>query len=262
VEREDQAGAYSFLGDVAHIHARRDGGPRADVALSERDRDHSDNLFLLCLDHHTIVDDHPEIYTAAKLLTVRDAHHAWVKAQLSSGSPWKSDLYNFFYINLPRILMLAEVMGVQASDAGVYYVNDISALEGNYIPFMRALQPVIEKIHPNVIPLDKLSYSDGDVGLIARFDQRFRTKNLGKALTRGFSGFTGDLAIDPHIYTECNGYKVIMPIDPRWLTTTTAGVHLSSGQGVFAGLCIVNSVDPKHKVLMCSLLILGQTKKW
>ncbi len=262
VEREDQAGAYSFLGDVAHIHATRDGGPRANTSLSSEQRDHPDNLFLLCLDHHKLVDDHPETYTVEKLLEIKGSHLSWVRNQLSNGTPWTSDIYNFFYINLPRVLMLAEIVGCTVDDPALFYTNDLRTLGGGYIHFIRSVKPIIEQTHPNVVSLDSLSLSDRDVGIIAKFDQRFRTKGLGKALTKGFNGFTGDLSKDPHIYTESSGYKFVMPIDPRWLTTSTAGVHLSSGQGVFSGLCIVNSVNESDRVVLCSPLVIGHPRKW
>jgi len=262
VLRADEAGAYSFVGDVAHIHATRDGGPRADPALATDERDHPDNLFLLCLDHHKIVDDHPEKYTAEALIQLREDHLSWVRDQLETGTPWKSDIYNFYYINLPRVLMLAEIEGVGVEDHSLFYIDKVNELGGGYIHFIRAIKPVVENVHPNVVTLDSLSLTDADIGLIAKFEQRFRTKGLGKALMNGFNGFTGDLNKDPHVYTECNGYKFVMPIDPRWLTTTTAGVHLSSGQGVFSGLCIVNSIDEAEKTVLCSPLVIGHPKKW
>lgn len=262
VEREDEVGAYSFLGDVAHIHARRDGGPRADSSLSSEDRDHPDNLFLLCLNHHKLVDDHPNAYPVERLFEIKDLHLSWVQSQLANGTPWTSDIYNFFYINLPRVLMLAEVVGCKIDEPALFYVTNFNALGGGYIQLIQLVKPVIEKVHPNVITLDLLSLTDKDVGLIVKFDKRFRTKGLGKVLTNGFSGFTGDLRKDPHIYTDCNKYKLVMPIDPHWITTTTAGVHLSSGQGVFSGLCVVNSIDDRNKIVLCSPLVIGHPKRW
>lgn len=262
VQKADEAGAYSFLGDVAHIYAKRDGGPRADASLAASERDHPNNLFLLCLDHHKMVDDHPEIYTAEKLIELRDGHLSWVRGQLESGTPWTSDIYNFYYLNLPRILMLAEIAGIRVEDPSLFDIGNINALGDGYIRFIRSTKALIESVHPNVVALDSLSLKENDTGLIAKFDQRFRTKGLGKALMNGFDGFVGDLSKYPNIYTECNGYKFVMPLDPRWLTTTTAGVHLSSGQGVFSGLCIVNSINDIKKIVLCSPLIIGHPKKW
>ncbi|PXX18383.1 HNH endonuclease [Nitrosomonas ureae] len=262
VEREEEVGAYSFLGDVAHIHARRDGGPRADASLSSGDRDHPDNLLLLCLDHHKIVDDHSGDYPIEKLFDIKNLHLLWVRTQLENGTPWTSDIYNFFYINLPRVLMLAEVMGCRIDDPTLHCVTDLNTLGGGYIPFIQLVKSVIEKIHPKVVTLDSLSLTDNDVGLIVKFDKKFRTKSIGKALINGFSGFTGNLNKDPHIYTGCDGYKLVMPIEPRWLMTTTAGVHLSSGQGVFSGLCTINSINEEKRTILCSPLVFGHPKRW
>lgn len=138
VEREEEVGAYSFLGDVAHIHARRDGGPRADASLSSGDRDHPDNLLLLCLDHHKIVDDHPGDYPIEKLFDIKNRHLLWVRTQLEIGTPWTSDIYNFFSINLPRVLMRAEVMGCRIDDPTLHCVTDLNTLGGGYIPFIHS----------------------------------------------------------------------------------------------------------------------------
>jgi hypothetical protein len=40
------------FGDMAHITASSDGGPRPDLALSKKDRDRYENLILLCKNHH------------------------------------------------------------------------------------------------------------------------------------------------------------------------------------------------------------------
>lgn len=251
----------SLIGEVAHILARRDGGPRSDLNLPEAGRNTEENLFLLCLDHHTLIDDHPENYPPDKLQTIRKEHIAWVKAKFAAGEPWSTNLQNFFYINLPRTLMLAELHGVKAEDPYVYFVSDISNLEGNYLSFIRAMQPVIESLHPNATPLSESALDASSVGTVVCFNGRFYTKNLSNALMGKWHGFTGDLSKDPHIYLKKNELKVIFPLEPRWLTTTTAGVHLSSGSGHFAGIGIINSAPNSDGLIYASLLLLGHPKQ-
>lgn len=257
VQDASESGFYSLLGDVAHIHAKRDGGPRSDLELPQAERDKEPNLFLLCLDHHQLVDDHPEVYPPDKLRTIKSDHLSWIQQKLASGTPWTSNLHNFFYINLPRVLMLAELQGIRADDPFVNYVKDIQGLEGNYIPFIRAMKPVLESIHPRSTPIGELTIDETLSGKIVSFNGRFYTKNLSKALMGKWRGFTGNLDKDPHIYVKHREYRILFPLEPRWLTTTTAGVHLSSGSGVFAGIGIINSAPTETGLIYGSLLLIG-----
>lgn len=262
VEQVEEVGAYTLLGDVAHIHARRDGGPRANSSLPAGSRNHPDNLVLLCLEHHKIVDDHPDLYPVEKLVAIKKEHELWVRKKLDSGVEWVSDIYNFFYINVPRILMLAEFHGVDIQDRNLVSITSLKDLGGGFIALMQSIRPIIEATHPKVLKVADLSRTDDDIGRLVQFEQRFRTKNLGKVLDKGFPGFKGDLKFDPHMYGDVGGYKLVMPFDPRWLTTATAAFHLSSGQGVFSGLCIVNSIDHSAKTILCSPLVIGHPKRW
>lgn len=52
---------------VAHIHARRPGGPRWDPAMSEADNRSYDNLIVLCLPHSLEIDRTPAHFTVESL---------------------------------------------------------------------------------------------------------------------------------------------------------------------------------------------------
>ena len=60
---------------VAHIHARSEGGPRWNTAMTEEENRCPDNLLLLCIPHASEIDDTPGEFPAPML---RD----WKKAQL------------------------------------------------------------------------------------------------------------------------------------------------------------------------------------
>jgi hypothetical protein len=57
----------AIIGQIAHIKARSDAGPRADPSLSDRERNAYSNLILFCPTHHTLVDVRPNNYTADTL---------------------------------------------------------------------------------------------------------------------------------------------------------------------------------------------------
>jgi len=58
-------------GVVCHIKARGAGGPRYDPTQTDRERNDSANLILLCSRHHKIVDDTPEIHSAQILFAMK-----------------------------------------------------------------------------------------------------------------------------------------------------------------------------------------------
>jgi len=62
--QSEETGAWLLNSRVAHIHARREGGPRWDPQMSEADNRGYDNLLLLCIPHAAEVDDTPEHYPA------------------------------------------------------------------------------------------------------------------------------------------------------------------------------------------------------
>ena len=53
----NQTDDESLVGDACHIVAHSPTGPRADPSLTPEQRDHYDNLILLCKVHHKQVDD-------------------------------------------------------------------------------------------------------------------------------------------------------------------------------------------------------------
>ena len=55
------------IGQVAHIEANSDSGPRANPELSQQQRNSYDNLILLCATHHALVDSQANTYTVATL---------------------------------------------------------------------------------------------------------------------------------------------------------------------------------------------------
>ena len=64
----------TIVGEIAHIRARKKGGPRFDPSYPiERYHDY-ENLILLCTKHHKIVDYQPTIFPIESLLEMKKAH--------------------------------------------------------------------------------------------------------------------------------------------------------------------------------------------
>lgn len=65
--RVSETGARVPNSQVAHIHARRENGPRWDPAMSEEENRGYGNLILLCLKHALEIDETPDLYPAEVL---------------------------------------------------------------------------------------------------------------------------------------------------------------------------------------------------
>jgi len=55
------------VGQIAHIYAAADNGPRGKPGLTEKERNAPDNLILLCPTHHVVVDGQHQTYPATLL---------------------------------------------------------------------------------------------------------------------------------------------------------------------------------------------------
>lgn len=73
----------AILGQIAHIVASSDAGPRADPSFPKSERDKYSNLILLCGTHHTLVDRQENTYTIADLRAWKEAHERWVRRRLT-----------------------------------------------------------------------------------------------------------------------------------------------------------------------------------
>jgi hypothetical protein len=64
----------TITGEICHIKARHEAGPRFDPDQSEEDRHGFNNLILLCRHHHKVIDSEPNIYTANALAEMKLIH--------------------------------------------------------------------------------------------------------------------------------------------------------------------------------------------
>ena len=78
-------------GEIAHIIARSEGGPRGESDLNEEERDSYSNLILLCSKHHKLIDEAPEKYSVEKLHQFKRNHELWVEESLSDVDQFKKD---------------------------------------------------------------------------------------------------------------------------------------------------------------------------
>lgn len=72
-----------LVGEMAHIVAQRQGGPRRESVVPGGNINGYENLILLCHEHHEIVDQQQHTYTVERLLQFKIDHEEWVRTRLS-----------------------------------------------------------------------------------------------------------------------------------------------------------------------------------
>jgi hypothetical protein len=70
------------IGDIAHVAAAADDGPRAATELDTAQRNDYENLVLMCKNCHSRIDGQPSFYTVERLKDIKQTHEAWVRASL------------------------------------------------------------------------------------------------------------------------------------------------------------------------------------
>ncbi len=72
------------LGQVSHIYALRENGPRGKAGLTERELNEPENLILLCPTHHSVVDGQHETYPADLLKEWKNRQEKRTRSEISS----------------------------------------------------------------------------------------------------------------------------------------------------------------------------------
>src|SRR5882672_7118637 len=72
----------TILGEVCHIRAQNEGGPRFDPGQTSEERHSLANLVLMCGVHHKIIDaeENLSVYSVERLLEIKAQHEALAKA--------------------------------------------------------------------------------------------------------------------------------------------------------------------------------------
>lgn len=98
-------------------------------------------------------------------------------------------------------------------------------------------------------------------GSLIYFSERYYAKNV-PALNVAMAGsvLTGRIEKDPHIHFKWAGNKIILPIDPRWITTSTAFgdfCHQGCSSAILSGIFQAKYFDRSKAFLVGSPLLLG-----
>jgi hypothetical protein len=250
-----------LIGDVAHIVAEEENGPRGQSDLTLEQRNFESNLILVCKPHHKQIDDDPSTYTIEILKERKLAHERWVASSLSTYPVWDTKLFHLFYINVPRLSLLASLHGMRLDLSQYGQIKSLHELGWELNGLMAGFQNLLQKVQLKAVPLDSAVGEEDVEGMVVSFDHSFRTKNIAipDAGQSFETFFTGDPEKDPHIYCKIGDHRIVANIDRRWITTTTAFVHFrpSGGQNKFAGLGFVSGYDAQSRTMNMTPYVIG-----
>lgn len=186
-----------------------------------------------------------------------------ITPQREIGNPWGINISSITYLNVPRITMemasqgsLPDIPNTQL-DMQKGFIG--SGFELAYV--LRAFKDFFKNSHPRALDLsDPKTLKTDNIGAMVTFNNTFRTKNVPypDKVEEGKFKFKGNFEKDPHIYCKIDGKKVYLPIDPIWITTSTAFVDFSSGIKRFAGLGLLKDIRAREAVI--SPFVIGQPK--
>lgn len=242
---------------------RRSKGPRGDNKLINHGLNEYDNIILLCPTHHSIVDSDEITYTVDVLKKMKRDHEKVILEKFQLGKPWDCNVSQLEYINIPRLAILAGLNGLNIDFTPVDRKPNLHSYEFELIRIMLSISELINKIHINATKLESITKFDETlVGLTISFSTTFRTKNVPcpDYLERSSKLLLGDINKGPQIYVKLNDWKVILSIDPKWITTTTAFGDLRNGIHIFAGLGTIKNIEQEKKIIMVTPLIIGTPK--
>lgn len=256
----------SLVGEIAHIVGETKRAARGTSDLSASERSEPENLLLLCRKDHKIVDDDPIQYPVEKLHRIKADHIVWIAESLVKPKPWRSNISQLTYINVPRLCEQSELQGLQVDLRSYKESQTLHSLGWDLNHVMSAFQTVLAHLSVDAVPIQGIRLHEGFIGTPISFDrQTFRTKNVPfevSSRVQDLPKFTGNLAKDPHIYARMGQFRIVLFVNPRWITTSTAFTLFrpSSGQSIFSGLGRVTGVDYEAAVITVTPLVMGVPK--
>lgn len=256
VFRENEFSEKARIGDDAHIWAYSEDGPRGKADDAPENRNDRKNIILLCKNCHSEVDQQSQKFSPQILTSMRENHYKWVEDCLGSLRLDKPRFHYLLYINVPRLDMYAV-----ASSIPIPNVEFGSARCFPELGFEAGR--VMAKYAQIFNSEDLYAHRIGENDVISSLE-------IGQYVFVGAANFrTVEIGVHPNleaawaseksiIYRVFGCWKLILKIDPMWITTSTAGSTLKSGQAQLCSVIRVSQIDIEGHKVYASPLFLAQ----
>ena len=253
-ERENKG---QIVGQAAHMRAASPKGPRFDSSQSDEERHSAANGIWLCEYCAALIDKNNGVDFRVETLQLwKDASERAALERLTrqSESIRENCVSSLIFINIPRLHHLM-AQTKQPGRLPNFFDEGIPG-DGYIAPQLYELQKAIARMRFPALNWQEIADKfDDPTGLIVSFEGRFRTKNGPKSRSDRRERDLTDLQTAPHIYQTANGHKLILPYDPKFLTTSTAGVEMTRGQCNVGGFASIKHKDGKN--IIASPFIIG-----
>ncbi len=258
---ENAFGERTRIGDDAHIVAASEGGPRGESDLDAQNRASLQNVILLCKNCHAEVDQQPKQFPVARLLQIREEHYDWVESCLGGVVKNRPPFHYLSYINVPRADMYAVANSIslpQPQLGAAKSIRDLGIASG------RLMAGYVSVLNHDDLYANEFSDNTALIDLhVGEYwyspEATFRSKKILNTYSAAVpKAWKRQECI---IYRKFDGWRLVCMIDPRWMTTSTASVTLSSG--IFKTIALVHivSIDTNSKVALASPIFLGAPDK-
>lgn len=190
----------------------------------------------------------PEASGSLRTLEIDDEH-------------WGGKFSQFYYINIPHLHTIFDLSADETAVLSPGGFNNLHSLGPGLLRVMSLTKLLTNERAPKAVPFELIpDVGSKHVGVLCSFNDRFRTKGVPgpDVLEMGYS-LSGDANKDPHIYRKYGRRKLLLPVDPRWITTSTAFGEFSpsGGAGNFAGLCRIKNFDVKTATVYATPIVIG-----
>lgn len=249
-----------IVGHICHIVGLK--GARADANFSKDKLNKYENLVLMCRHHHGIIDIDLNTNTIEKLLSIKQQHENLIKQRLKTGEPWKINVSQIYYLNIPRLSILSEFSGIPVDFDFLKDYKDLHSIGFQLASVLHQFKEIFKKINLSISEDTSLiTINNHLLGNTISFNSEFRTKNNPRLdyYQESKSILTGNIDKDPQIYKQLLDFKLVLTIDPKWLATTTAFVNFrpSGGRGMFSGIATIKQIDFDSKTILATPLMIG-----
>lgn len=169
------------------------------------------------------------------------------------------------YFNVPRVLMDPKSGDLFARqlDPALAFVQSLHGLGGNLGSVLVAIRRFLQEWQPHTVPFHPNLDQRGVGQYVAIEAVLFKGRQFPlAAIEEGRSvPLRGDLKKDPVLYCTLGKRRVYLPIDPRWITTSTAITHLSGrhGEALLSGIAMLRYAAPTE--LRLTPLVLGSPRQ-
>lgn len=236
------------LGVAAHICGASQGGPRYDASQTDDERHSAENGIWLCEYCAALVDKvgGTDFSVDDLKLWKRASERAALEGLLRHSDVVRDNcVRSLIYINVPRLQHY-----VALTDQPVRVPTDFDEGipgDGYIAPELLKIRRAIERMRfPALDWVEGTNSVEDPTGMLVSFEGLFRTKNGPQGRHDRRDRDLTNLKVAPHIYRKSDATRLVLPYDPRFVTTSTAMVELTRGQirvGGFAQVKYRNGGD-------------------